>query len=398
MKSIARMPHAVASRDNPSDLMAQIRPLLPLIEANAELAERQRKPVDCVIEALKKTDVFRAFVPARWGGLELDLQTFLDIGIVVGEACTSTGWITTFYMEHNWLLSQFPEATQAEIFSEQPFVLAPASISPTGKAQRVDGGFILDGRWAWGTGIMHADWVFLNGMVAGDKPEPRLFLTQAHHVEIEDTWHVAGMSGTGSNDMIAKQLVIPERFSEPLGGMCVGRGSGVTQNSVPIFRAPMVPLQCLTAAAPAVGAARRALSLFRERIQSRVLYGSQGTQSQQQAAHIRLGTAASHIEMAETQLRQVAREVEQWCQREDSCPHIERARMRLQIANAVRTCRDSITRLMEASGAGAHMKSSPMQRLQRDINTLSCHTVFDLDIGSENLGRMMLGLKPATSV
>jgi hypothetical protein len=64
----------------------------------------------------------------------------------------------------------------------------------------------------------------------------------------------------------------------------------------------------------------------------------------------------------------------------------------------VRACRDVIIQIMEASGASAHLKPHPMQRIHRDVNTLSCHTVFDLEIGAENYGRLLLGLDPASPV
>lgn len=49
-------------------------------------------------------------------------------------------------------------------------------------------------------------------------------------------------------------------------------------------------------------------------------------------------------------------------------------------------------------GASAHLRPHPMQRIHRDVHTLSGHTVFDLDIGAEYYGRIHLGLDPITPV
>ena len=87
-----------------------------MIAATSFEAEAQRRPLDEVIEALKATGVFRSFVPARYGGYEIDMATFVDIGLAVAKADPSMGWITTFYMEHNWLLTMFAEELQDEIF------------------------------------------------------------------------------------------------------------------------------------------------------------------------------------------------------------------------------------------------------------------------------------------
>jgi alkylation response protein AidB-like acyl-CoA dehydrogenase len=117
--------------DQPEEgLLERVRALTPMIAAKAAEAEAARRPLDEVIDALKATGVFRAFVPARYGGYEIDLATYVDIGLAVAEADPSMGWITTFYMEHNWLLTMFPEQLQDEVFGAQPYVLAPGSINP----------------------------------------------------------------------------------------------------------------------------------------------------------------------------------------------------------------------------------------------------------------------------
>lgn len=305
--------------------------------------------------------------------------------------------MTTFYMEHNWILAQFNRAAQDAIFSQQPYVLAPASISPNGQAQRIDDGYRLSGRWAWGTGVMHADWVMLNGIVAGDKPEPRLFIAPRSDIEIEDVWHTSGMRGTGSNDMLANNLLVAEMFSEPLKGMAVGRGSGVNREDH-TYRYPMMPLLAIAAAIPALGGARRALQLFEDRLKTRTLYGSGARQSEQAPAHIRLGRVAMQIQSAELTLRSTGTALESWGAREEICPPLERAKLRLSVAETVRSCREAVTIIVEASGASAHMNTSALQRIQRDLNMLSCHTVFDVESAAENYGRLLLGMEPATPV
>jgi len=387
-----------ADPGSPNDLARRVRALQPLIAAGAEAAERERKPVDEVIAALAKTGVFKAYVPRRFGGYEIDADTFIDIGIAVSEACTSTGWVTTFYMEHNWLLAQFPPETQEEVFGRQPYILAPASIAPAGKAQRRDGGYVVSGRWPWATGVMHADWVLLSGSVEGDVPDVRLFLVPRDKVRVDDTWDCAGMAGTGSNDMIADEVFVPAARSEPLLRMAVGRGSGAEWHASPCYRHPMLPLLSIAAAVPGLGAARRAVLLFKERLGARTLFGTFSRQAERAAAQIRLAHAALRVEEAETLLRDAGRSMARWGAAEDVCPTLERARLRLQVAHVVELCRDVVRSLMEASGASAHLRTNPMQRLHRDVHTLSCHTVFDLDVGAENYGRLLLGLDPIIPV
>lgn len=97
-------------------------------------------------------------------------------------------------------------------------------------------------------------------------------------------------------------------------------------------------------------------------------------------------------ESAEVLLKSIARRVTAWGEGGEPCPETERAHLRLQIAHVVRQSRDVVRDVLEASGAHAHFLDNPLQRIQRDLHTLSCHTVFDLDVGGELYGRMLLGL------
>lgn len=104
------------------------------------------------------------------------------------------------------------------------------------------------------------------------------------------------------------------------------------------------------------------------------------------------------MQSAELTLRSTATELQDWGRREEICPPRERARLRLAVAETVRSCREAVMTIVEASGAGAHMSDSPVQRIQRDLNMLSCHTVFDVESAAENYGRLLLGMEPATPV
>jgi hypothetical protein len=102
------------------------------------------------------------------------------------------------------------------------------------------------------------------------------------------------------------------------------------------------------------------------------------------------------IDSIVAELFHVTDEVSAWGVRGESCPELERARLRVSIGHIVRRARNVVRDTVEACGASAHFLDNPLQRVLRDINTASCHTVFDLDVSSENYGRLLLGL-PANS-
>jgi alkylation response protein AidB-like acyl-CoA dehydrogenase len=371
--------------DDAAGLRERVQAVVPLIAARAVEAEQQRKPADDVIEALKRTGVFRSFVPKRYGGYEIDLELFMDIGVDVSEACPSTGWITTFYMEHNWLLGMFDQQLQHEIFSAQPYILAPGTVNPSGEATRRDDHYELTGRWQFGTGIVHADWTLLSGRIVGeDSALPRMFLVPVDDVEVKDTWHVDGMAATGSRDIVARSVQVP---FDRVSSVAFDASEPPTDY---LKRLPVRPFLALTAAIPAIGCARRAVHLFRARMTDRVMFGSTKRQAETSAGQARLGNVTVRASITESTMRTVAREMTAHARGDIDLTTIDHMRLRVTIAHVVRQCRDIVRDVLEASGAGAHFLDNELQRIHRDVHMIAAHTVFDVDVAALELGRALL--------
>jgi len=375
------------------ELVVRARALTPLLASQAAEAERIRKPVDAVIRALEEAEIFKLMVPRCYGGLELDLDTFFEVGVALGEGDTSMAWVANFYVEHNWILCQFPAAFQQELFATRSYVLAPAMLAPGGRATRERDGYRLKGRWQWGSGIMHGDWVIPAALeqTPEGKPDPRWFALPVSQVKVEDTWYVDGMVGTGSNDVVIEDVFIPAERSVSIIEMGSGHAPGSQLHDGPLYHTPMLPILTLAAAMPALGQAKSAVRLFREYLTQRILLASGTKQAEKPAAQMRLARAEVEVREAELLMRHTVEDV---CARRNTATMADRARWAAQQAVAVNRCRQVIQTVCEASGAHAHFQSSPLQRAWRDVNTLSCHTVFDLDGRLEAFGRMLLGLDP----
>lgn len=377
------------------DLLQKVEALIPMLEDSAAEAEHQRKPVDRVMQAIEDIGIYHYFVPKEYGGYEFGMETFMRIGMALGEGCVSTGWVTTFCMEHNWLIALFNKQAQDQLFGQDGYVIAPGTLAPMGKATPVEGGYRVTGRWAWGTGVMHANWVLVGAITpvqGAQAPDLCVFAIPIEQVEIIDTWNVSGMSATGSNDIAVNDVFVPAHLMESASAMRQGNAIGGKIRDSYLYKMPMLPVLGLTAASPAVGAARKVVKLFADRMASRIVYGTTDKQGEKGVAQHRLGQAALKARNAEILLMQLAAEVEQWGKSSDACPEEEKTFLRLRIGDVVRQCREVVTQVVEASGAHAHFLDSPLQRFQRDLNTLSCHTVFDTDISAEQVGRSLLEL------
>lgn len=389
-------PHAETPRPTPTtgpELIARARALTSLLAIHAAEAERIRQPVDAVIHALEEAEIFKLMVPRCYGGLELDLDTFFEVGVALGEGDTSMAWVANFYVEHNWILCQFPAAFQQELFATRSYILAPAMVAPGGRVTRERDGYRLSGRWQWASGIMHADWVIPSALevTAEGRPDSRWFALPISQVQVEDTWYVDGLCGTGSNDVVIEDVFVPAERSVSITDLAHGSGPGAQLHAGPLYRTPMLPILTCAATTPALGQAKTAVRLFRENLANRVLLASGLKQAEKPAAQIRLARAEVEVREAELLIRDTVRDV---CARRNTATIVDRARWATQFAIAVERCRGVIQTVCGASGAHAHFQSHPLQRAWRDINTLSCHMVFDLDGRLEVFGRVLLGLDP----
>lgn len=378
-------------------LIKNITDLAPMLEEHAAQAEAERKPVDSVMKAIEETQAYRYFVPRKFGGFEFSLEGFMDIGLTLGGADLSTAWVVTFCMEHNWLLGLYNPEAQAHIFGQQPYIIAPGALAPKGKATPVEGGYRLTGHWEWGTGVMHADWVMVGALTDHDgPPELCMYTLPIKDARIKDTWHMSGMVGTGSNDIVIEDAFVPECLRQNLADMRAGDSPGAQFHQTATYRMPMLPVLGLTAAAPAVGCALKTVERFRERLIGRTVYGTADKQSERALAQSRLAHLTVRAKHTEQTLRKIAQDVSLWGHSGDVCPDIERAELRVRIGQVVREARNIVREVVEASGASAHNLSNPLGRALRDVETLSCHTVFDLDIATESYGRLLLGLPSNT--
>lgn len=369
-------------------LVERVRALAGLIAEAAPEAETARRPLDHVVDALAATGVFRSFVPARYGGYEIDFATYVDIGLAVARADASTGWITTFYMEHNWLLTMFSDDLQDEVFGSQPYILAPGSVNPTGIAVPLpDGGYRLNGHWQFGTGICHADLVLLSGRIeGGESNAPRNFLVPVDEVEVKDTWHVDGMAATGSRDIVATDVIVPEHHVS----LAVPPALTAGLDAPYLLRIPVIPMLSLTAAMPAVGAAQRALELFELLVLRRVQFGTSRAQSTRIPTQVRLANLTVEVDSIETELRAVAAKMQDHADGVALLDMLGQLRQRLALAHVVRRSRDVVRQILESSGASVHYLDHELQRIHRDVHMIAAHTVFDVDLVAEGVGRELV--------
>lgn len=242
---------------------------------------------------------------------------------------------------------------------------------------------------------MHADWAMVGGIVAGDNAgaDLRFFLLPIRDVAVIDTWHVDGMAGTGSNDMVIQDAFVPDRRVLSIEDLRAGQGWGTKVHDGFLYKVSMPILSSLTAALPALGAARRAVHTFAERLSV-----GDPKLSERPAAHMRLGEARLDTMAAEAIMRDVARGAEAMAQAGRLLSLKQRVQERARICHALQLCRTATLRISEIAGSSAHALENPIQRALRDINVITTHALFEWDAVTEAYGRSLAGLAPNTMV
>ena len=226
-------------------LVAESKRLAPEFAANAAEDDKSRRLTDPSWKMLLDGGFVRALQPARWGGGEIALIDFIDSTFEISRANPAAGWVPGVIGVHPWQLALFDERAQKEMWNEDPARMHSSSYNPTGHAERVAGGYRLRGRWSFSSGCDHCRGVML-GAVAGSRDiggkqvaDFRSFLLMRDQYRIEDNWHVAGLKGTGSKDIVVDDTFVPDYRTQshldyalnlPLPGQEVNKG--------PLFRLP----------------------------------------------------------------------------------------------------------------------------------------------------------------
>ena len=201
-------------------MLGDVRDLAPAIIVRvAEFESERRIPLD-LVERLKAIGIFRMLVPRSHGGLEFDLPSALEVIGALARIDGSIGWTAMIASGASVFTALLSREIYEQVYGNGPVMLA-GSIQPAGTAEPSGTGWRVNGRWPFASGCLHADWIAgfcimteggkpLTGPAGeGGPPLIRGFVLPARDWRIEDTWHVAGLKGTGSNHVALEDALIP---------------------------------------------------------------------------------------------------------------------------------------------------------------------------------------------
>lgn len=380
--------------DLAKSLLASAREMMPLLAQRAALAEQNRSIPAETIADFKHAGLFRVIQPRRYGGYELDPGVFFDIQMTLAEGCMSSGWVYGVVAVHNWQLALFDLRAQEDVWASDSSVLIASSYMPKGQVERVDGGFRFSGRWGFSSGVDHASWLFLGGIVSSKNgvPDYRTFLVPRSDVTINDNWHTVGLKGTGSKEVVIDGAFVPEyRTHRAIDGFA-GTSPGLSVNPAPLYRLPFGQIFVRAVSSASIGALQGALNAFREYGSRRVSINDQGRTAEDPAAALAAADAALAIDDMKLALHRNFGAMMATIRRGEALDVNDRIHYRYQSAAVAGRCADHIDRLFHACGGQGIYTDNPIGRFFVDIHAARMHYANNPDKFGRNYGGVLLGL------
>ena len=367
------------------DPVARAVSLQGLVREHADRSEVQRHLAAEVAQAFAAEGLYRIAAPAEIGSGADPLRQVRTIE-AIAYADGSAAWNLMIGIESFGLIA--PSFGACMHLIEDPLTVLCSSTAAVGRADKVSGGYQINGRWQFVSGCHNAQIfgatvrVWENG-VQIEKMGNRYALVCLPDWQILDTWHTGGLCGSGSHDVEVVDVFIPqEQLIAPIGG---------NQHSSPLLSFPLGARLAYNKVGVAWGMTRAALDAFVALAQGKTpRFSSRGLKDRPRAQRA--------VAEAEVQFRSgrslVVDLLEQMWEVVQDRGHIssrERALFQLACSDSVRGCIGAVALLVEAAGTSANQKGHPLERIQRDVRVVGQHvTVAPHNI--EDAGRILLGL------
>ena len=385
-----------ANQSDPlASLLASVDDVAPIAAAHAAEAERVRTLPRPVVEALQRSGLFAMATPRALGGAECGPLAQLEVFEAMAKVDASAGWgLMIGAMTAALAGGYLPDAGAGRVFAPDASPLFAGAVAPAGTAERVDGGYRIRGRWPFGSGVRHADWVLTSAVIVptstaptGAPPEMISFVVPIADVVTHDTWHVAGLKGTGSDDYSINGAFVADDETYSFPAAAPRRGGA-------LFALPLIAFLSPAHAGFALGVARRALDEIaalapqRSKAWSSVTLGSHaGFQTELGRREATLQAARAYAVSVFEAMTSCARDARPLGPR-------EWASIRMATTYVTEVAADAARFSYTAGGGRALYEGSILQRCFRDLHAATQH-IAATDEAYEFGGRVQLGLETA---
>lgn len=372
------------------------------ILAGGDEAQNIRRLPDDLVNTLVDDGFFRFALPEALGGEDASACQTVEILEAIAAIDASTAWNVMLGSEINAMAAGGMEPELAKkIYLDDPKVVmcgggGPGSTPP--RAERTeDGGVRVFAQSTFISGCHNATWCFMMApLMKGDEmevdasgqPIAKMWFLHKDQWDIIDTWDVAGLRGSGSNDVKADGAYVPpEHFAVDLVTL-------PAQHENPVFRIP-VPLRLsYNKVAIALGVAKGALETFADLAQNKIPMMSASTLANRPIAQFRVGEAMANYRAVRSFVLESMKAVEDelWAGAAHPSPEATQA-ARLACTHGANVCMSVVDSLHNTAGTSGMRMYSPLERKLRDAHGCATHRWVSHAL-YQDLGAIMLGGEP----
>ena len=378
----------------PAELVVRARALIPVL-ARRSLEQKQRRGIlPETIAEMQAAGFFRVLQPRRWGGYEMNLGTFYDIEIALGEGDMSSGWTYGVLGVVSWFLGVMDDRAAQEVWGHDTTTLICSSTMPAGKATAVDGGFRLAGYWRYASGCEHCGWALLGGMVhvGNTPPDWCFFLVPRRDYQTVDTWQVAGLQGTGSIDVILDDVFVPAYRTQRLQDNFLLRGAGQALNTSSLYRLPFGQIFVRGVSTAGIGALQAMLAELIDFSRDRVSRAG-GRSAENPFVQLLCAETAAAIDEMRTTLHRNFATLHDYARRSETPPLELRLQHKFQSSAVIERCTLLASRIFKSTGAAGLSDELPFGRILADLMAARQHISNQYDYYGSNWGAAMFGLE-----
>lgn len=381
----------------PTPLRNAIEELAPLIRQHAAEAERERRLSRPVFDAMAEAGLFKMFVPRAYGGFEMDPVESFRIIERAAQIDSAAGWTLQILGIGGGVTGALlaPEGAR-EICASANQVVA-GGFNPPGIAVPVAGGYRLTGRWPFASGCQYAGWFADPALIMeggqprmGPQGQPVLLICiyPASEGKVEETWDPLGMRGTGSNDIVAQDVFVPETRAAPLRPFV----DLPEAYSGPLYWLGMFPV-ILGNAVAALGIARAAIDEAVEVSKTRVPAFMQPRPVDRGVVHMHLARGEAGLEAARAYFYQAIGQAYAWAEKGEPLTVPLRLQLQLAASQAADAAAAAVDHVHAAVGSsGVREADFAFARHFRDVHTITQHALCSA-ARFESMGQVMLGLE-----
>lgn len=381
-----------------AEITKAARDLVTKLRDRAAETDKLRDLPAATIADLKKAGIHKIFTPRRYGGFEMDWGVHVDVTRELGRGCGSTSWVASVVYCHTWLLARFHPEAQEEFWPTCPDAVIGTAFAGGGTMREVKGGFILDGRWKFSSGINHADCAVVAARVGEYDPHSgqrgifRMALLLPGEYEVIDVWHSEGLRGTGSNDIKVTERFIPAHRTILTEEATGTTPPGARLHKSYIYNVEFSPYFFTLLTGPMMGTAIGAFEQYCEQTKARKgqMFGE--AVAEQVPVQIRVGESAAELHAARLLVDNTTKWLHEFGVARRPLPATSLQIIRRDLALAAKLSQRAAGRVAGMMGVTGQIGANPVQRAMRDLRTICSHGGIQWDASMGPVGKMLFGV------